>query len=67
MGWTVAANEKAKEVARTLPFCEGSDAGDGASSVAMKGFAEGHYTEEEYAPIKAQREALREEIRRLQK
>ena len=41
----VFAHEKAKEVARTLPFCEGSDAGDGASSVAMKGFAEGHYIE----------------------
>jgi len=29
-------------------------------------YAEGWYTEEEYAPIKAQREALRERIREME-
>ena len=36
----------AKAVARVIPFCAAaSSAGDGKSSVEMKGFAEGHYTE----------------------
>ena len=39
-------HEKAKLVARTIPFCVGSKAAaDGKSTVEMKGFAEGHYGE----------------------
>ena len=35
-----------RAVAREIPFCgQASSAGDGKSSVEMKGFAEGHYGE----------------------
>ena len=30
---------------RSIPFCAGSKTVDGKSTVEMKGFAEGHYTE----------------------
>jgi len=39
-------HEAANAVARSIPFCgQASDAGDGKSTVEMKGFAEGHYGE----------------------
>ncbi|MCR5752262.1 MAG: Gfo/Idh/MocA family oxidoreductase [Kiritimatiellae bacterium] len=38
-------HEAAKAVARSIPFRADSAAGDGKSSVAMSGFAEGHYIE----------------------
>jgi len=38
-------HEKANLVARSIPFCAGSSAAAGKSSVEMKGFAEGHYIE----------------------
>ena len=42
----VFQHEAAKAVARSIPFCgQESSAGDGKSSVEMKGFAEGHYGE----------------------
>ena len=42
----VFKHEAAKAVARSIPFCgQASDAGDGKSTVEMKGFAEGHYGE----------------------
>ena len=42
----VFQHEAAKAVEREIPFCEqASSAGDGKSSVEMKGFAEGHYGE----------------------
>jgi len=42
----VFKHEAAKAVERSIPFCgQASDAGDGKSSVEMKGFAEGHYGE----------------------
>ena len=42
----VFQHEAAKAVARSIPFCgSASDAGDGKSTVEMKGFAEGHYGE----------------------
>ncbi|MBQ2625584.1 MAG: Gfo/Idh/MocA family oxidoreductase [Kiritimatiellae bacterium] len=42
----VFQHEAAKAVARSIPFCgQASSAGDGKSSVEMKGFAEGHYGE----------------------
>ncbi len=42
----VFEHEAAKAVERAIPFCgSASDAGDGKSTVEMKGFAEGHYGE----------------------
>ena len=42
----VFEHDAAKAVARAIPFCAAaSSAGDGKSSVEMKGFAEGHYVE----------------------
>ena len=42
----VFQHEAAKTVARSIPFCASlSSAGDGKSTVEMKGFAEGHYVE----------------------
>ena len=41
----VFKHEKAKLVPHVIPYCAGSSAGDGKSSVEMKGFAEGHYVE----------------------
>ena len=42
----VFQHEAAKAVARSIPFCgQESSAGDGKSTVEMKGFAEGHYGE----------------------
>ena len=42
----IFSHEKAKLVARAIPFCVGSKAAaDGKSTVEMKGFAEGHYGE----------------------
>ncbi len=41
----VFKHEAAKAVARKIPFCEGSVAVAGESTVEMKGFAEGHYIE----------------------
>ena len=41
----VFAHEKAKTVPRSIPFCAGSTAFSGKSTVEMSGFAEGHYTE----------------------
>ena len=42
----VFEHEAAKAVKRSIPFCgSASDAGDGKSTVEMKGFAEGHYGE----------------------
>ena len=43
----VFQHEAAKAVAREIPFCNDkpSSAGDGKSTVEMKGFAEGHYGE----------------------
>lgn len=42
----VFAHEAAKAVPRSIPFCAGSSAvAGGKSTVEMKGFAEGHYTE----------------------
>ncbi len=38
-------HEAAKAVARTIPYCAGSSAVAGKSTVEMKGFAEGHYLE----------------------
>ena len=38
-------HEKAKLVPRSIPFCAGSVAAAGESTVEMKGFAEGHYGE----------------------
>ena len=38
-------HEAAKSVSRSIPFCEGSSAVVGKSTVEMKGFANGHYTE----------------------
>ena len=38
-------HEASKAVPRTVPFCEGSVTVAGGSTVAMKGFAEGHYIE----------------------
>jgi hypothetical protein len=41
----VFSHEAAKAVPRTIPFCAGSAAAAGESTVEMKGFAEGHYGE----------------------
>ena len=41
----IFAHEAAKAVPRSIPFCAGSAAISGTSTVEMKGFAEGHYTE----------------------
>ena len=42
----VFQHEAAKAVARSIPFCgSASSAGDGKSTVEMKGFGEGHYGE----------------------
>ena len=41
----IFAHEAAKAVPRSIPFCAGSAAIAGKSTVEMKGFAEGHYTE----------------------
>ena len=41
----VFEHDAAKAVARSIPFCAGSTAYEGGSSVEMKGFAEGHYIE----------------------
>ena len=41
----IFSHEAAKIVPRTIPFCVGSAAATGKSTVEMKGFAEGHYTE----------------------
>ena len=41
----IFAHEAAKAVPRSIPFCAGSNAFVGKSTVEMKGFAEGHYTE----------------------
>ena len=41
----VFAHEAGKAVPRSIPFCAGSKTVDGKSTVEMKGFAEGHYTE----------------------
>ena len=41
----VFSHEKAKTVPRSIPFCAGSKAFSGKSTVEMSGFAEGHYTE----------------------
>ena len=43
----VFQHDAAKAVARSIPFCNDkpSSAGDGKSTVEMKGFAEGHYGE----------------------
>ena len=41
----VFKHEAAKAVARSIPFRAGSSAGSGKSTVAMKGFANGHYIE----------------------
>ena len=41
----IFAHEAAKTVPRSIPFCAGSAAVAGKSTVEMKGFAEGHYTE----------------------
>jgi hypothetical protein len=42
----VFKHEAAKAVERSIPFCgQSSSAGDGKSTVEMKGFAEGHYGE----------------------
>ena len=41
----IFAHEAAKLVARSIPFCEGSSAAVGKSTVEMKGFANGHYIE----------------------
>ena len=41
----IFAHEKAKSVARVIPYLGEADAAVGASSVEMKGFAEGHYGE----------------------
>jgi len=42
----IFSHEAAKAVPRSIPFCgQASSAGDGKSTVEMKGFAEGHYTE----------------------
>ena len=41
----IFAHEKAKLVPRSIPFCAGSAAVAGKSTVEMKGFAEGHYGE----------------------
>ena len=41
----VFEHEQAKTVARVIPFCAGSAAAVGESTVEMKGFAEGHYIE----------------------
>ena len=41
----IFAHEAAKAVPRSIPFCAGSAAITGKSTVEMKGFAEGHYTE----------------------
>ena len=41
----VFEHEAAKAVARSIPFRAGSSAGSGKSTVAMKGFANGHYIE----------------------
>ena len=41
----VFEHEQAKTVARVIPFCAGSAAAVGESTVEMKGFAEGHYGE----------------------
>lgn len=41
----VFAHEACKAVPRSIPFCAGSKTVDGKSTVEMKGFAEGHYTE----------------------
>jgi hypothetical protein len=38
-------HEKAKTVPRSIPFCPGSAAAAGESTVEMKGFAIGHYSE----------------------
>ena len=38
-------HEAAKAVPRSIPFCAGSATISGKSTVEMKGFAEGHYTE----------------------
>ena len=39
------SHEAAKAVPRSIPFCAGSKAAAGESTVEMKGFAEGHYVE----------------------
>ena len=45
-GYTdIFKHEKARAVPRSIPFCAGSAAISGKSTVEMKGFAEGHYTE----------------------
>ena len=41
----VFAHEGAKAVARSIPYAAGSKAYEGGSTVAMTGFAEGHYGE----------------------
>lgn len=41
----IFAHEAAKAVPRSISFCAGSNAFVGASTVEMKGFAEGHYIE----------------------
>ena len=41
----VFKHEAAKGVARRIPFCAGSSAEAGESTIEMKGFAEGHYGE----------------------
>ena len=41
----VFSHEASKGVARRIPFCPGSVAAAGTSTVEMKGFAEGHYLE----------------------
>ena len=41
----IFSHEAAKAVPRSIPFCAGSVAVSGKSTVEMKGFAEGHYTE----------------------
>ena len=41
----VFEHEAAKAVARSIPYCAGSAAATGESTVEMKGFAEGHYGE----------------------
>jgi len=42
----IFAHEAAKAVPRSIPYCEGSaEVVGGKSTVEMKGFAEGHYTE----------------------
>ena len=38
-------HEAAKSVPRSIPFCGGSSAAAGESTVEMKGFANGHYIE----------------------